>query len=39
MKSLTDSYRIEATNAAKEIATVVEDAKRAFADLLTKAAQ
>lgn len=39
MKSLTDSYRIEASNAAKEIATVVEDAKRAFADLLTKAAQ
>lgn len=39
MKSLTDSYRIEATSAAKEIATVVEDAKRAFADLLTKAAQ
>lgn len=39
MKSLTDTYRIEASNAAKEIATVVEDAKRAFADLLTKAAQ
>ena len=39
MKGLTDTYRAESTKAAQEIATAVEDAKRAFSALLTKAAQ
>ncbi|HGM5579602.1 TPA: merozoite surface protein 3b [Pseudomonas putida] len=39
MKGLTDTYRSESTKAAQEIATAVEDAKRAFSALLTKAAQ
>lgn len=39
MKGLTDTYRAESTNAAREIAACVEDAKRSFADLLAKAGQ
>jgi len=39
MKSLTDNYRTESSNAARDIAVAVEDAKRAFAALLTKAAE
>ncbi|WP_175651133.1 merozoite surface protein 3b [Pseudomonas sp. Marseille-P9899] len=39
MKTLTDTYRTESTKAAEDIASAVEDAKRAFAELLTKAAQ
>lgn len=39
MKTLTDNYRTESTKAAEDIASAVEDAKRAFAELLTKAAQ
>ncbi|MDF0730405.1 merozoite surface protein 3b [Pseudomonas entomophila] len=39
MKGLTDTYRAESTKAAQEIASAVEDAKRAFSALLTKAAQ
>ncbi|OLS59155.1 merozoite surface protein 3b [Pseudomonas putida] len=39
MKTLTDNYRTEASNASRDIAIAVEDAKRAFAALLTKAAE
>ncbi|WP_447735503.1 merozoite surface protein 3b [Pseudomonas shirazensis] len=39
MKGLTATYRAESTKAAQEIADAVEDAKRAFSALLTKAAQ
>ncbi|BBP71501.1 merozoite surface protein 3b [Pseudomonas sp. Seg1] len=38
MQSLTDSYRAESSNAARDIADAVEDAKRKFAALLSKAA-
>ncbi|MBX9409942.1 merozoite surface protein 3b [Pseudomonas baetica] len=37
MQSLTDSYRTESSNAARDIADAVEDAKRKFAALLSKA--
>ncbi|WP_339466093.1 merozoite surface protein 3b [Pseudomonas sp. EA_65y_Pfl2_P74] len=37
MQSLTDSYRAESSNAARDIADAVEDAKRKFAALLSKA--
>lgn len=39
MQGLTETYRAESSKAALEISTAVEDAKRAFAALLTKAAQ
>ncbi|MDU9389666.1 merozoite surface protein 3b [Pseudomonas sp. zfem002] len=39
MKTLTDNYRSESTNASRDIAAAVEDAKRAFAALLTKAVE
>lgn len=39
MKGLTATYRAESSNAAQEIADAVEDAKRVFSALLTKAAQ
>ncbi|HCN47430.1 MAG TPA: merozoite surface protein 3b [Pseudomonas sp.] len=39
MKTLTDNYRSEASNASRDIALAVEDAKRAFAALLTKASE
>lgn len=39
MKGLTETYRAESSKAALEISTAVEDAKRAFASLLSKAAQ
>ncbi len=37
MQSLTDSYRAESSNAARDIADAVEDAKCKFAALLSKA--
>ena len=39
MKTLTDNYRIESTKAAEDIANAVEEAKRSFAELLSKAKQ
>ncbi|TLP63299.1 MULTISPECIES: merozoite surface protein 3b [Pseudomonas] len=39
MKGLTATYRAESTKAAQEISDAVEEAKRAFSALLTKAAQ
>jgi hypothetical protein len=39
MQGLTETYRAESSKAALEISNAVEDAKRAFAALLTKAAQ
>jgi len=39
MKGLTATYRAESTKAAQEISDAVEDAKRAFSALLSKAAQ
>lgn len=39
MKGLTETYRAESSKAAAEIASAVEDAKRSFSALLTKAAQ
>lgn len=38
MKAMADTYRAESSNAARDIADAVEDAKRKFAALLTKAA-
>lgn len=38
MKQMADTYRAESSNAARDIAEAVEDAKRKFAALLTKAA-
>jgi hypothetical protein len=38
MNELTETYRTESSNAARDIADAVEDAKRKFAALLTKAA-
>ncbi|NER66539.1 merozoite surface protein 3b [Pseudomonas sp. MAFF212427] len=38
MKAMADTYRAESSNAARDIAQAVEDAKRKFAALLTKAA-
>ncbi|WP_282362029.1 merozoite surface protein 3b [Pseudomonas sp. PS01300] len=38
MKQMADTYRAESSNAARDIAEAVEEAKRKFAALLTKAA-
>ena len=38
MNSLTETYRAESSNASRDIAAAVEDAKRKFAALLSKAA-
>ncbi|MEG0862498.1 MAG: merozoite surface protein 3b [Pseudomonas sp.] len=38
MNSLTETYRAESSNASRDIAEAVEDAKRKFAALLSKAA-
>ncbi|EJM16269.1 hypothetical protein PMI21_03017 [Pseudomonas sp. GM18] len=38
MHSLTETYRTESSNAARDIADAVEDAKRKFSALLSKAA-
>ncbi|MDD1014222.1 merozoite surface protein 3b [Pseudomonas rubra] len=38
MHSLTETYRAESSNASRDIAAAVEDAKRKFAALLSKAA-
>ena len=38
MNSLTETYRTESSNASRDIAEAVEDAKRTFAALLSKAA-
>ncbi|MGH8405698.1 MAG: merozoite surface protein 3b, partial [Pseudomonas sp.] len=38
MHGLTETYRAESSNASRDIAEAVEEAKRKFAALLTKAA-